>query len=163
MKNTENKTVAVAVSEYIKQLNLNYVCNGAGNNWGRTSFEFNIYFGRFIKPFKFYGSVNDYQNDKQELSDNELLYAYKCIISDAYCIVDVNNQNEFLSMFGYLDSEYEGFSKNDLESTLNQNDFKRFENGITAWKGCRNTNNRLKKSDEELAIILEELQELGIE
>jgi len=150
--------------DYIKKLGLNYTCEGAANTWGRTSFQFDILFGRFQTPFKFYGSVVDYQANKQDLSDSELLFAYRCIISDAYCIVEVgNSKNEFLEMFGYLDSEYRGEHPQQLEYILSDEEFKQYENGLTAWDGCKDSYKRLNKSDDELAEILDELQELGVE
>ena len=130
---------------------------------GRTSFQFDISFGRFQQPFQFYGSVVDYQNDKQTLSDSELLYAYRCIISDAYCIEEVgNDKNEFLTMFGYLDPEYVNIPNRDLECTLSDEAMEQYENGITAWYGCKLTNKRLNKSDDVLCDILNELDELEI-
>jgi len=150
--------------DYIAKLGLTATCRGGANTWGRTSFQFDILFGRFSTPFKFYGSVVEYQADKQTLSDSELLFAYKCIISDAYCIVEVDNsRNEFLEMFGYLDSEHRGEHPQQLEYILTDEEFKTYESGVTAWEGCKSAKTRLNKTDDELCEILDELQELGIE
>jgi len=150
--------------DYIAKLGLTATCRGSANTWGRTSYQFDILFGRFTTPFKFYGSVADYQANKQTLSDNELLFAYKCIISDAYCIVEVDNsKDEFLEMFGYLDKEYRGVHPQQLEYILSDEDYKQYESGIAAWEGCKSTKTRLNKTDDELYEILDELQELGIE
>ncbi len=161
---TDTITEEQAQKELITKLNLTYTCEGGASTWGRTSFQFDILFGRFQQPFQFFGSVVDYQNDKQTLSDYDLLFAYRCIISDAFCVVEVgNDKNEFLSMFGYLDEEYRGLSENELEYTLNSEDMDRFNNGLTAWVGCKSAYKRLNKSDDDLIEILDTLQELGIE
>ena len=161
---TETQTRDEAQKALIAKLGLTYECVGGANSWGRTSFQFDILFGRYTVPFEFFGSVVDYQADKQTLSDSELLFAYKCIISDAYCIVEVdNNEDEFLEMFGYLDSEHRGEHPQQLEYILNEEETNRYESGLTAWKGCKSAQRRLNKSDDELCEMLDELQELGIE
>ena len=163
MPHTEVKTEAQAQKELIAKLKLRFEFRGSAFTWGRTSNEFHIYFGRFTTPFSFYGSVVDYDNNVKTLSDSELLNAYRRIISDAYCTEEATNKDDFLEMFGYLDSEYSGLRESELEYTLSQDDFARFESGVTAWNGCKSAHKRLNKNADELCDILETLSEIGVE
>ena len=126
---------------------------------------FGILFGNLRKPFLYHGSVVDYQADKQDLSDSDLLYAYKCIISDAYSIVETSNdKSEFLTYYGYIDEPMIAqYDKRYAQEVLTDTEFKQYQEGIKAWNGCKEAYNRLNKSDDELVDILNELQELGIE
>ena len=66
-------------------------------------------------------------------------------------------------MFGYLDEEYADTHPQQLEYILSQEEYKQYESGVTAWEGCKSAKTRLNKTDDELAEILDELQELGVE
>jgi len=163
MPQTKIKTEEQQQKELIAKLNLRYEFRGSAVTWGRTSNEFHIYFGRFSTPFSFYGSVVDYDNNVKTLSDSELLNAYRCIISDAYCILEAPTKSDFLEMFGYIDSEYKDEHPQQLEYILSDEEYKQYESGVTAWNGCKETYRRLNKSDDELADILNNLSEMGVE
>jgi hypothetical protein len=154
-----------AQKEFIDKINLSYTFNGEVNVWDRTSFQFGILFGNLRKPFLYHGSAFDYKENKQTLSDSDLLYAYKCIISDAYCIVETeNDKSEFLTSFGFIDEPMVAqYDKRYAQEVLSDTEFKQYQEGIKCWNGCKETHKRLNKSDDELAEILNELQDLGID
>jgi hypothetical protein len=49
--------------------------------------------------FYFFGSVNDYNNGKVELNEEDLKHAFYCLISDS--LSAVNDFEDFCSEFGY--------------------------------------------------------------
>lgn len=153
--------IAPTVDDFIKAKKLSYEFVGEAMAFDRKSFEFKIKFGR--KTFSFYDSVHNFQNNKQTLSKTELIFAYRCIISDAEMYI--NNQEdktEFLLEFGYLDYRTE-YGPAHLEQIMLDEEFQRYLNGVKAWKGCRGAYRKLKMTHDELIDELDVLQAMGIE
>lgn len=57
------------------------------------------------KSFHFYGSINDFNNHKNELSESDLSLAVYCIFSDAASYINAVDILDFKDEFGYEDSK----------------------------------------------------------
>ena len=69
------------------------------------------------QSFTYYGSVNDYRHNVQELDKSGLLNALECRLLDALAFNNARNFEDFCHEFGY--ERIEGYKK-----------------AIKAWNGC---------------------------
>lgn len=92
------------------------------------------------KRFSFYGSEADYENNKNRLTEEDLLYVLESAVADA--IAGTYECKDFFAEFGYSDDPCEG---------------------IKAYKGCKDTLRRLDDmgiTEDELYDIETELNEM---
>ena len=87
------------------------------------------------KRFSFYGSINDYENNKNKLSGEDLLYVLGAILDDG--IYGSYTCEEFFAECGY---------ENPCE-------------GLKAYRGCKDTFRRL----DDMGIVIEDLYEMSNE
>lgn len=59
--------------------------------------------GKKYETFNFYGSIRDYEEGKDALSNSELCFAAQCVFSDAHSASE-NDFEDFKSEFGYEDT-----------------------------------------------------------
>jgi hypothetical protein len=72
------------------------------------------------RMFDYYSSINDYQNGKKELEENDLKFALECILSDA--IAGLDTFSNFCSEFGYDENS---------------------RNAEKVWKACKRSSAKL--------------------
>ena len=153
-------TITPTIEDTIKAKKLSWEFVGEAMAFDRKSFEFKIKLGG--KTFSFYDSVHNFQSNKQDLTDDELMFAYYCIIGDAESYINTQeDKTEFLLEFGYLDYRTE-YGANHLEQIMTDEEFQRYLNGVKAWKGCRASFRKLKMTHDELIAELDLLRELDI-
>jgi len=152
------------MQELILKYKLSYSKLGGVTHWGAKRYHYHIRVNH--TTFKYYGSIADFEAKKYDLSDLDLLLAFRCVISDALSYLDYKDDKaSFFSEFGYLKSDYNFLLKNSsyAEEYLTDKELKNFKNGLNAYKGCKDTYNRLKFADDELYSIIEELSNNDIE
>lgn len=137
------------------------------------------------KEFDYWASHNDYKNNLKKLDDEQKLFAFRCVISDATSYLEAseyskNNKEQlyFLQEFGYCtEDEYLIYTlTKNPEEYLSKEQVDTIKSGIKAFLGCEETYNRLSTSNlprvetrdswlklEDLYLILEELSDVEIE
>lgn len=89
--------------------------------------------------FNFFGSINDYQNNKKDMNIQELAFALYCFVSDAESYFN-NSFQEFCAEFGYCDDSIKA---------------------LKIYKACKRTYDKLTQyvHDGDFCDILNHLQE----
>jgi len=82
--------------------------------------------------------------NKNILCEDDILFAFRCVISDALCFVDYR-LDDFLSEFGY------------------DGDIKSIRKGEAIYKACEDSYRKLSLSDNKLYELLDNLSDLEIE
>ena len=152
------------MEELIKKYKLSYSKLGGVNHWDAMRYHYNIRVDR--TSFKYYGSIIDFNNKKYDLSDLDLLLSFRAIIGDALSYEEHKEDKAgFFIEFGYLENDYIFLLQNSshAEKYLTKEEYKNFKSGLDAYKGCKDTYDRLKFADNELYNILEELSDNDIE
>lgn len=113
------------------------------DNTLHNQFKISVTLDKVNKDFNFYGSMADYEAGKQDLTEEELKYTFKCLISDG----ESGNMDfeEFCGEFGY------------------DTDSRRAEK---IWNECIKSMEKLIDfgiNTVELSDIINELSEQGIE
>ena len=95
------------------------------------------------RQFKFYDSYQNYLDGKRELSKEDTLFAFRCIIEDA--LAGCDGFDEFCSDLGYSNDSIRAFK---------------------IYKACKKTAEKLKDlgiSEDDLYDIVDKLSKMGIE
>lgn len=173
MKNTHKKLIEkyVLTCEYDRVI----------EKWGMLRPKFIIKI--FSKEFEYFASHNDYKERKEKLSNEDLLFAFRCVIQDAFSYLEVMELPErdaiieFGLNFGYINSADDYIiylSTRNPEEYLSDNTIESIKALYQAYHGCSDTYYKLCKSNLEMSKvgdftyedfnkILEELSEAGIE
>lgn len=92
----------VCLDEYFKEISDgDYTTVGDWHN----RFTISIKTESGQKSFHFYGSINDFNNHKNELSESDLIWAVYCIFLDATSYINAVDILDFRNEFGYKDSK----------------------------------------------------------
>lgn len=168
------------MQELIEKYGLSYVYIGNFENWNmlRPKYHINI----FDKKFEYWGSNQDYKNKVKDLTTEDLLFAFRCIISDALSYKEVEHFDDeaiikFGQEFGYINSSdiWQIYTNTrNPEEYLSDEEIENCKNLHQAFEGCDMSWWRLDgcrkfpisgdwKLQDELYKILETLSDLGIE
>jgi len=91
--------------------------------------------------FDFHDSIDNYSNGKQRLTDNDLIWAFDCFLTDGEAYLSNQDIDEFANMFGYT----------------------KVSEALKAYNGCKRSYEKISKtlgiSDDELYDLINYLHE----
>jgi len=131
------------MKELIKKYKLSYTLEDvSAPSWSKGN-HFHYIIDVDGEEFDYWTSIADYEDGKDELSDKDLLLAFREIVDDALYPTQYD-QDEFLRSFGFDES---------LESV---------RRGEEVYRGCQESADKLNLSESELIDILDELEERDV-